>query len=269
MPIKQEISQNFTGHWKVGLFETPCSSPLNFCFGCCCSCCMAGKQRGEILDVIQEPYICCGGLCPCGPLGQPQDRNCMWLEACCCTGWAISGNRFLIQTRFDRENTACDDCIIWTTCLVSWIVCIANCFCDDLVPDEVENCVDCLIMTVNGCMLAQQQVELEDVKNNNLYNGPSQAIMSVLPPHQAQYMKPVQQSMGAGMAMGAGAMVGGAAGAAAAHQAFGGGKGVGQGQAMAQPYGQPQYGQPHYAQPQYGQPQYGQPQYGQPQYGRK
>jgi hypothetical protein len=188
----------------------------------------------------------------------------MWVEACCCTGLAISGNRYLIQTRFDRMNTACDDCIIWTVCLASWFVCLANCFCEGCVPEEVENCVDCLIMTVDGCMLAQQQHELEYVRSNNLYNGPNQMVMSAMSPNQQNYMaqgKPPQQQgmgMGAGMAIGAGAMVAGAAGGAAAAGAFGGGKKP-QGQPQGQPYGQPQgqpYGQP---QGQYGQQPYGAP----------
>jgi hypothetical protein len=202
MPIKQEVSNNFTGEWQIGLFETPCNAPINFCMGCCCCCCMAGKQRGELLDILGEPYVCCGGLCPCGPLGQPQDRNCMWLEAFCCTSWAISGNRFLVQTRFDRKNTACDDCILWTVCIISWVVCILQCFID--VPDEIENCVDCLIWTVNGCMLAQQQHEIEYIQKTG-YNGPPPHIMNTLSPNQQSIMsqgKPSQQKM-SGQQMGA------------------------------------------------------------------
>jgi hypothetical protein len=125
------------------------------------------------------------------------------------------------------------------------------------VPDEVENCVDCLIMTVDGCMLGQQQYEIQHVRKNNLYNGPNQQIMGAMNPTQQQFMAqgkpPQQQSMGTAAAMGAGMMVGGAAGGMAAHQAMGGGKQ----KPPPQQFGQPMYGQP---QPGYGQPQYGQPQ---------
>jgi len=101
-----------------------------------------------------------------------------------------------IQTRFDRQNTACDDCILWTTCIISWAVCIANMVMD--VPDEIENCVDCMIQIVNGCMLAQQQNEVNHIKRVG-YAGPSQNVMQVLSPHQQELMcqgKPAQQQMG-------------------------------------------------------------------------
>lgn len=241
MPIKEQVTQSFTGEWQIGLFETPCKAPVNFCLGCVCTCCMAGKQRGDILDITGEPYICCGGLCPCGPLGEPQDRNCMWLEACCCTGMAISGNRFLIQTRFDRRNTACDDCLLWSVCIASWCVCLSKMFCDDLIPEEVENCVDCLIMIVDGCMLGQQQREIEYIQKTG-YNGPPQHVLSALTPKQQGFMMagkpPVQQSMGAGAGMAMGGAVAGGAGAAVMGKMMGG-------QPQAAPMQQPmgQYGQ--------------------------
>mmetsp|Transcript_126979 Transcript_126979/g.308695 ORF Transcript_126979/g.308695 Transcript_126979/m.308695 type:complete len:208 (-) Transcript_126979:129-752(-) len=206
MPIKQEVVDQLNGKWQIGLFETPIKAPISFCYGCCCSCCMTCQQRLEILDVIGEPYVCCGGLCPCGPLGEPQDRNCIFLETCCCPGMALSGNRFLVQTRFDRENTCCDNCILWAVCLASWTVCILQCVGVD-VPDEVENIVDLAICTVQGCMLAQQQNELEFVKKNG-YGGPSPVIMGVLPPHQQnlmqQYKPPGQQQMVTGTVVGHG-----------------------------------------------------------------
>mmetsp|Transcript_2931 Transcript_2931/g.7927 ORF Transcript_2931/g.7927 Transcript_2931/m.7927 type:complete len:205 (-) Transcript_2931:20-634(-) len=197
MPIKQEVTQALTGQWQVGLFETPFKAPISFCYGCCCSCCMTCQQRNEILDIIGEPYVCCGGLFPCGLLGEPQDRQCIFLETCCCPALALQGNRFLIQTRFDRENTCCDDCILWTVCLASWAVCILQCVGVD-VPDELENAVDVAVCTVEGCMLAQQQVEVDHVKQAG-YGGPNQAIMGVMTPHQQNLMQqakpPVQQGM--------------------------------------------------------------------------
>lgn len=197
MPVKQQISENFTGKWQHGLFEAPCKAPVDFCFGCCCTCCMAGKQRGDLLDLTGEPYVCCGGLFPCGPLGEPQDRNCMWAEACCCTGCAIAGNRWMVQTRFDRENTACDECILWLACLMPIIICVLKCFIE--VPDEVENCVDCFTMIVNGCMLAQQQSEIKYIQSTG-YNGPPQKIVGMLNSAQQQAIQqgsaPPQQQMG-------------------------------------------------------------------------
>jgi len=181
MPIPQDVVQNLTGHWKVGLFEAPFSAPLQCCFGCLCTCCAVYQQRMELLDLTGEPYVCCAGLCPCGPLGEPQDRNCMCLEACCCTGLALSGNRFMVQTRFDKENTPCDDCILWTVCLCDCFVTIASCFIE--IPEEIKLLVDCMVMSTNGCMHAQQHVEIQDIKKNG-YNGPSPGVFGMLPPTQ-------------------------------------------------------------------------------------
>jgi len=200
---------------------------------------MTAQQRLKILDVIGEPYVCCGGMFPCGPLGEPQDRTCVWAEACCCPGLALGANRFLIQTRFDRENTPCDDCILWTICLAQWAVCILECAGVD-VPDEIENLVDCMRMAVNGCMLAQQQVEIELVEQTG-YNGANPAIMGALPPFQQQLLssgKPPQQHSMGGMGVGAAAFAGAAVAGGAGAAAMGGvamGHGVGKQQAAAPP----------------------------------
>mmetsp|Transcript_14899 Transcript_14899/g.32174 ORF Transcript_14899/g.32174 Transcript_14899/m.32174 type:complete len:253 (-) Transcript_14899:71-829(-) len=202
MPIKQEITQNLTGHWSVGLFEAPCQAPHIFLYGCCCTCCAVYQQREELLTLTGEPYICCAGLFPCGPLGEPQDKTCLFAEVCCCTGLALGANRFMVQTRFDKENTACDDCILWTTCLFSCAVDIAQCFMD--VPREIELLSDCANMTVNGCMHTQQHIEIQEIKKNG-YQGPPAHVMGVLPPkqlemiqqaHPGQYGGPAPQMMG-------------------------------------------------------------------------
>jgi hypothetical protein len=210
MPVKQEINEALTGTWQIGLFEAPCKAPKDFCLGCFCMCCTSAFQRLELLEFIGEPYVCCGGIFPCGPLGQPQNKNCVWVEACCCTGCSITGTRFLIQTRFDKQNTACDICILWAVCLANWIVCIAQCFVD--VPDEIENIVDVLTCIVDGCMLAQQATEIKYQKTLG-YSLPNSNVIQVLPPHQQELIqqgKPKQQTMAAGI----GAVLGGAAGGA-------------------------------------------------------
>jgi len=118
-----------------------------------------------------------------------------------------------MQTRFDLMNTCCDDCILWFTCLASWAICIAQMFID--VPQELEMLVDLLIQTVNGCMLAQQAVELKYQKEKpGGYVGMNEAIQQALgntaikPPVR----KPGQQSM----IIGAATVVGGTAGGALA-----------------------------------------------------
>eukprot|EP00747_Dinoflagellata_sp_TGD_P102544 gnl/TRDRNA2_/TRDRNA2_168700_c1_seq1.p1 gnl/TRDRNA2_/TRDRNA2_168700_c1~~gnl/TRDRNA2_/TRDRNA2_168700_c1_seq1.p1 ORF type:complete len:349 (+),score=68.24 gnl/TRDRNA2_/TRDRNA2_168700_c1_seq1:108-1154(+) len=227
MPVSPELAEHLTGEWKIGLFEAPIQAPVQFCYGCCCVCCMAGQQRGELLDLTGEPYICCAGLCcECGPLAQPQDRNCLWLEACCCPGLAVAANRYIIQTRFDRMNTPCDDCILWTLCMINCARTILDIIGQPL-PQEVDNIVDLMNNIVDGCMLAQQQVEIEEIKKNG-YMGYNPALMEFMPPQQQnmlnQYGKP---GGGAGMAMAGGMAMGMAAGGAAGYAMGGGGGGGG------------------------------------------
>jgi len=220
MPVKQEVAQQLSGKWQIGMFEAPAKNPAQCCFGCVCAPCASYQQRKELLQYTGEPYVCCAGLCDCGPLGKPMDENCLYVEACCFPGWAISGNRFMLQTRFDRENTPCDDCIIWFTCICYVSVMIIKCCCEDMLPDGAEFCADCLVMAVDGCMHAQQDTELKLIKQQP-YAGPPQMIMGMLPDNQQQLMR---SGKGSGMGgpsaavFGAGAAAGGAAAVVASSQ---------------------------------------------------
>lgn len=228
MPVRQELVTVCTGTWKVGLFEAPVQAPAQCLYGCCCICCASYQQRTELLDLTGEPYVCFAGLCPCGPLAQPMDRNCLFLESCCCPGMALSGNRFMIQTRFDKMNTACDDFLITFTCLFYFIIQIAQCFCD--VPDELEVCAECLIMIVDGCMHAQQHIELQEIKQTG-YLGPPPSIVAAMPPAMQQMVSAGKVSAAGGMGApppatvgqphGGGSYAGGGAGGAV----YGGGYG--------------------------------------------
>jgi len=241
MPVKKELGQALTGKWQVELFAAPAKNPLQCCFGCWCPCCAAIQQREELLAMTGEPYVCCAGLCPCGPLGEPQDKSCLYVEACCCPGLAIDANRYMVQTRFDRMNTACDDCIITCTFCFACAIDVAKCFTD--VPQELEFLADCLVMTVNGCMHSQQQIEINYIKSVG-YAGPPPALLAMMPPKQQNM---IQQ----GTLVGAGGVV---IGAAATGAAMGG--------SGPKPYDSPpqqqmpsQYQQPAYSQ----QPAYAQP----------
>lgn len=160
---------------------------------------------------------------------------------------ALSGNRFFIQTRFDKENTPCDDFIITFSCLFYYAVHCAQCFCD--VPDELEMLADCIVMTVDGCMHAQQHLELQEIKKN-AYSGPSPAILASLPPAQQQMAasaKPGGFSSPSPAVVGAGAAAVGMAGAAGAAAASAKAKAKPQqqnyGQQQAYQPGQSAYGQ--------------------------
>lgn len=195
MPVKKEVGRALTGTWTIGMCESPCKAPADFCYGCWCTCCAVYGQRNELLDLTGEPYVCCAGLCPCGPLGDPcSSRNpCMCIEAFCCVGLALSGNRFMVQTRFDKMNTPCDDAIICCTCLFVYGIEIARCFVE--IPQELDFCADCIIMTVNGCMHAQQQVEIREIKKGG-YRGPPASVISLMPPKQKQMLMQVGREPG-------------------------------------------------------------------------
>mmetsp|Transcript_9722 Transcript_9722/g.23150 ORF Transcript_9722/g.23150 Transcript_9722/m.23150 type:complete len:265 (+) Transcript_9722:52-846(+) len=202
MPLKKDVADKLSGKWQVDLFKSPCADPMTFLYGCCCPNCKAYEQRNELLDMTGEPYVCCAGLFACGPLGQPQDRSCLCVEAYCCPWIAISANRFMIQTRFDRENTFCDDFIITFTVVLSWVICIARMVSPD-VPEELENLVDLLIAVVQGCMLTQQHVEIKHIKSlNQPYTGP--AIACGAPMASAPNQQNMQSYPGGGGGMGGG-----------------------------------------------------------------
>lgn len=61
------------------------------------------------------------------------------------------------------RNSACDNCILWCVCLLSWSIVLLDC-CGYDVPDEIEFCVNVLVQTVYGCMHAQQHHNIEHFK---------------------------------------------------------------------------------------------------------
>merc|ERR1740130_969665 len=124
--VKGEVAETLTGVWRIGLCEAPCKAPGSCCYACWCPCCMVRSQRKEILEITGEKYICCGGLyadCCCASCctvlktQQESPDPCLCLESFCCTSLGIVGNRYMIQTRFDRANTGWDDCMIMMLCV--------------------------------------------------------------------------------------------------------------------------------------------------------
>jgi len=99
----------------------------------------------------------------------------------------------MVQTRFDKENTACDDCIITFTCLFVCALDIARCCID--IPHELDFLADCLVMSVQGCMHAQQQIEINEIKKNG-YHGMNPLIMQSMPPSQQEMFQKVGMNHG-------------------------------------------------------------------------
>lgn len=117
--------------WRVGLCQSPCIRPATYCSAVCCPCYVAHRQRGKILDLAHEPYVCFGGryadwrCCCCGCskycpfLEDPYETRepYLCLEVCFCMPLAVAANRFLIQDHFGRPVDVWSDCIC--CCLVA------------------------------------------------------------------------------------------------------------------------------------------------------
>mmetsp|Transcript_6370 Transcript_6370/g.13920 ORF Transcript_6370/g.13920 Transcript_6370/m.13920 type:complete len:202 (-) Transcript_6370:159-764(-) len=199
MPQKSdELVNALAGReWQIGMLEAPCRAPGHFCCGAFCPWCTACRQREEILELIGEPYVCCGGGCPCCGLNKPcpdgMDTCCLVAEVICCPIIAVTTNRYYIQTRFGRENSACDDYIITYTAVLQCISCILSCVAACCFPELrdvaelVAFCADLAQCCCLGCMYAQQDTELDYVSQFP-YNGPPGHIRHLLPPEQQEML---------------------------------------------------------------------------------
>jgi len=137
-------------------------------------------QRMKLLG--DQPYICCMGAFPCLCLGDACDPV-PWL--CCevvfCTICAVTANRAYIQRSKQVQNDACDDCLIWCLCICQFVICCLEMLGQPVDP-ALENAVDCFYYIVIGCMLTQQDIEI----NPNFQPPPTQTMM------QQQQPMPVQ-----------------------------------------------------------------------------
>lgn len=194
MPLEKQVAEQCQGEWITTLFRAPFEKPLSCLWGTSCLCCAVYDQRSDLLDITGEPYVCCGGLYPVGPLRNPQSRSMMAFEAFFCPWCALHANRYIIQTRFDKANTACDNLILQATCLCTCFMLASKCFRES--PRECDNCAFCANSIFAGCMHAQQQVEIDSVKENG-YFGPIDSVFDVLPPIQ-QEMIQLGKPMGGG-----------------------------------------------------------------------
>lgn len=195
MPLKQSVAVECKGQWITSFFQTQCEQPSACLYGAACPCCAVYQQRVRLLEITGEPYICFGGLFPVGPLRNPQGRSWLAIEVAFCPCWALSSNRYIVQTRFDKANTLCDSTLLAAT---GPCKCCADAarsvFCKD--TPELGDCTCFAIVPLAGCMHAQQQVEIDEIKQHG-YFGPADTIFEVLPPMQ-QEMIQLGKPMGAG-----------------------------------------------------------------------
>jgi len=194
MPLKPEINAVLSGRWQVDMMSTPSQSPMTCCYGFWCPCCFAYQQREKLLEITGEPYICCAGMCACGPCGKPCESKSPWLflETCCCTNNAIMANRFMLQTRFDIQNDPCDEKLLAITACLNCICIIITMFSSERgSTDGCEAIMDCINASVCACMLTQQDIQIKAIEETiatQPYAGMSQQILCALPPQQQQMM---------------------------------------------------------------------------------
>jgi len=172
MPYKSE----YVGTWKVEMFDTCCAAPGDFCLACLCPWCTAYQHRTYMLDSWNRPYYCCGGLFPCCCLANDCPRECLCLEVCFCLSCAVSGNRMMVQQQYQLMNTCCDECILWSTCMLSWVLCILQAV-GVPVNQELRNCADLIYCTVLGCMQTQHGIQLGLIQFGDMQPAPSQQSM--------------------------------------------------------------------------------------------
>lgn len=202
MPVQDaEVAKLLTNEWQVGLFQTCCQDPKTVVFSCMCAPCAAYSQRKDLMELTREPYVFAGGMLGCGCCSKPCSDKWLCFEALCCLQFAISGNRFIIQTRFDRRNTCYDSLIIVftsvTACISSYLI---ACCADAKQYEGLEHCVDVLVCAVQGCMLTQQEVEIKHLKTLG-YNGAGSHCLRLLPVGVQQVVvvrAPDQQEMKSG-----------------------------------------------------------------------
>lgn len=193
MPLSTAVADQCHGQWHIDLLKAPKERPYDTLFGYSCLCCAVYRQRKELLEITGEPYICFGGLCPLGPLRNPQGPSWLAIESCLCPCWSLAANRYIIQTRFNKADTLADKWLLTFTCLCTTLVGFVQYIKE--VP-ALDNCVCCAISAVSGCMYAQQQAEIAGIKQKGYY-GPTDSIYDVLPPVQ-QEMIQLGKPMGAG-----------------------------------------------------------------------
>lgn len=181
MPLPQDIERHITGEFNHGTVDAIMSDPLQILTFCCCAPCSLFSQRQRILAVTKEPYVCCGGAWPLCGLDKPVPEEWLCVEACCLQGAALAGNRFLMQTRFNRRNSKIDNVLSFFHCCVACECAIAR-LCMDCSVERENLCKSLVcVCPVSHCQVGADLADIE--KTNTRYNGPSPGLLAELPVH--------------------------------------------------------------------------------------
>lgn len=178
-------------HYKDsgGVFQTPmskacCAECPTTCVWCCCqssfvfSSCTQYLVRSRVLDGDMSKYKCFQGqftVCCCIKAGAFSEESCpeccMFCEALCCPGLALSASRITVMDQYDLVSDPCDNRMIrFSNCCM-----MLSCVCNILaifIPalDDAAQIIDCIAdvvyATVSGCMTAQVIHEINFQKGN-------------------------------------------------------------------------------------------------------
>ena len=180
MPLPGAINRHLTGEFASGLCGSACSDCYSCLYFCYCGPCAVYTQRQRILEITGEPYIMCGGLWPCCGFQHPAPKACLAVEVVCCIGHAVAANRFLVQTRFNKKNTGCEDCLrIFNICVSCDFFLLRLC---GLCSKEEEMLVKASIC-IPVCAHCQNDDVISQMAKNRSYIAPKQEVIGELPKH--------------------------------------------------------------------------------------
>jgi len=178
MVLSERVDSVLTGEFETDACKSTCCT-----LGCigffCFQPCVIAFQRQRILSITGEPYICCGGTWPFCGFDEPTHELCIIGEVLWFPCRAAAANRFLVQTRFNRRNTGCDNCLRIFHCIPTIECAIARCCCN--VSKEKEYLYKAGYVS-HPCGHCQQEMELNRIRNMP-YSAPPVPVIEILPEH--------------------------------------------------------------------------------------
>ncbi|DAZ93958.1 TPA: hypothetical protein N0F65_001093 [Lagenidium giganteum] len=172
-PIEGDPRNDRQGKFTVDMMSAPKTDPGCCLASCLCPCCAQIYIRRKALNYDMTKYSCCqgymDGIMPCIKSGQCGEQSCptccLCLESFCCNGCAVSATRMMVMDRYDLRPDEMDNRIIrCNNCIQMFSVicdCLAICITELRDVAQILDCIaQCTYMSVQGCMTAQVNVEL-------------------------------------------------------------------------------------------------------------